>query len=253
METEATHVAKRARFGHLPGMAFGPLFHRGSRLPLPAPDQTVWAIGDVHGRADLLDRLLDLIRPRPDEVVVTLGDYVDRGRDSRGVIERLAGREGTASLMGNHEAMLIDFLDAPETCGPLWLRNGGGATLESYRVAEDTLPAMAKALSEALGSAEGWLRGLPRLWRSGTLVAVHAALDPARPPERQDATALVWGHPAFGRTARRDGLWVVYGHRIVPEPFVGSGRIAIDTGAFATGRLTAARIAPGEAVRFVST
>lgn len=233
-------------------MALGRFFRRFPDTP-PAPDRAVWAIGDVHGRADLLDRLLRLIRPGPDDVVVTLGDYVDRGPESRGVIEQLAGRRDTVSLCGNHEAMLIDFLDAPETCGPLWLRNGGDATLESFGVAEDALPAMAEALRAALGPAEAWLRGLPRLWRSGTLVAVHAGLDPERPPERQDPTALVWGHPAFGRVARRDGLWVVHGHRIVRDPAVLPGRIAIDTGAFATGRLTAARIAAGEPVRFVTT
>lgn len=234
-------------------MGFGPLFRRISGSRPPAPDRPVWAIGDVHGRADLLDRLLELIRPTPGELVVTLGDYVDRGPESRSVIERLAGRADTLSLMGNHEAMLVDFLDAPETCGPLWLRNGGGATLASYDVAEDSFEATAGALRAALGSTEAWLRALPRLWRSGNLIAVHAALDPARPPERQDPTTLVWGHPAFDRTARRDGVWVVHGHRIVPEPLVRSGRISIDTGAFATGRLTAARIAAGEPVRFVST
>ena len=81
---------------------------------------------------------------------------------------------------------------------------------------------------------------------------VHAAADPALPIGAQPAQALLWGHPDFARRVRRDGIWVAHGHTVVAEPSAGQGRIATDTGAYATGRLTAALVAPG-GIRFLGT
>jgi serine/threonine protein phosphatase 1 len=223
-------------------------------------------VGDVHGRVDLLRRLLDAVtadaatRGASDEaLVVTLGDYVDRGDDSRGVLA-LLGQDNPApplaclSLMGNHERMMLDFLDDPEGTGPRWFRNGGEETMASFGLID--LPGGWDARGALLRAAmpegiEAWLRGLPLWFRSGDVVCAHAGLDPRRPPEAQDARTLLWGMPAFRRRARRDGLWVVHGHTIVPAPEIADRRIACDTGAYYSDCLTAAALYPGEPVRFL--
>ncbi len=227
----------------------------------PDVEHPVSVIGDVHGRRDLLERLLDrLERDVPDAAVVTVGDYVDRGPDSRGALDLLAAREGVIALKGNHEDMLLGFLGSPRAEGPRWLYNGGVETLESYGIygCTETSPGAdleraAEQLGEALGPILAWLRERPLAWRTGGLLVCHAGADPSRPPDDQDEADLLWGHPDFGRRRRRDGLWVAHGHTIVEKPFAAGGRIATDTGAVFTGRLTAAIIAPGEPVRFIHT
>jgi len=108
------------------------------------------------------------------------------------------------------------------------------------------------AFAEALGPARiGWLRARPLLWRSGNVAVTHAGADPGRPLDAQETRALLWGHPEFGRRARDDGQWVVHGHVIVDAAQAQAGRIAVDTGAYATGRLSAALIGP-DRVTFVT-
>src|SRR6056297_3043779 len=97
-----------------------------------------------------------------------------------------------------------------------------------------------------------WLRARPLSWRSGNVWALHAGADPHQPLDSQGDEVLLWGHPAFRRSPRRDGQWVVHGHTIVEHPHTAEGRIAVDTGAYATGRLSAALIECG-AVRFLQT
>ena len=237
---------------------------RGRARSLPDPGRRVWMIGDVHGRHDLLEPLLDRIaqdvarHSDAQPAVVTMGDYVDRGDRSADVLATLRAlpdrlRAEVVVLMGNHERMMLDTLDDPVANGHRWLRNGGVETLASFGVGgvrADLGPAEMRTLGTDLRAAmpaglEAWMRGLPTVWRSGTLVCVHAALDPARPPEAQDEDVLLWGHRAFARTARRDGLWVAHGHTIVAEPVAQAGRIALDTGAYRTGQLTAAVVGPG--------
>ncbi|MBZ8117576.1 serine/threonine protein phosphatase [Roseovarius sp. LXJ103] len=230
-----------------------------------APSQRVYAIGDVHGCADLLERLLESIDAdlrafgSDEPQLIFLGDYVDRGEASDRVLARLFALsrerpEAVRCLMGNHERMMLEFLDDPAGRGARWLGNGGLQTLASFGIgglgARPALEDMTQA-SEALAAAmpegmEAWLRALPLMWRSGNLVCVHAALDPAEPPEAQKAGTLLWGHPKFLSEPRRDGLWVVHGHTIVEEPEARSGRIAIDTGAYHSGRLTAVAISAGQ-------
>jgi serine/threonine protein phosphatase 1 len=240
--------------------------------PLPRPAPPVCVVGDVHGCLDLLDRLLELVAqhraaPGGGATAVRLifaGDMIDRGPASAAVLARVqalcAARPTqdlapdpalplALALMGNHERMLLDFLDAPETAGPLWLANGGDATLASFGLnphRPGDLSALAGALRAALPPGqEAWLRGLPLYWREGDLAVSHAGADPARPIEDQTDAALLWGHRDFRREPRQDGLWIAHGHVIAPAVRAEGGRIGTDTGAFATGRLSAAWLDAG--------
>jgi serine/threonine protein phosphatase 1 len=155
--------------------------------------------------------------------------------------------------MGNHERMLLDFLDDPAGRGRRWLGAGGTETLASFGIdrvegadAAARLEALAAALRAALPEGtEAWLRALPLLWQTGGLAVVHAAADPALPLADQPEAALLWGHRAFRRQNRADGIWVAHGHVVTRDPEAGAGRIAVDTGAWASGRLSAAWIAGG--------
>lgn len=224
-----------------------------------APDEPIAVIGDVHGRHDLLSRMLErLAREAPEHRIVLVGDYIDRGEDSRAVIEELRERPDLVCLKGNHEAMCLAFLEDPAQHGARWLRNGGLQALASFGVGlggegteAERMTAARDAMVEALGD-EGrrWLAERPLQWRSGNLGVVHAAADPAQPLQLQSERTLLWGHPQFERQPRQDGIWIAHGHTIHDEPCAIRGRIAVDTGAYASGRLSAALIAPGE-LRFL--
>ena len=226
----------------------------------PAPADPFYAVGDVHGRADLLEALLDrLLRSPVRGPLVLLGDMIDRGPDSARVLRLMHGLSDlrVVCLCGNHEEMMLDFLEGPAwRCGH-WLRHGGLATLDSFGIAPpdpalpETHERCTTELRQALGPVLPWLRALPTLWRSGNVVAAHAGLDPARPPKDQTRTDLLWGYPYHARRPRRDGLWVVHGHVVQSDPVAHRGRVAIDTGAWFTDRLTAARIEPGR-IEFIT-
>lgn len=240
-------------------------------FPPPRPDRPFYAVGDIHGCADLVLPLLDRIerhaaeRGVDDPNLLFLGDYIDRGPASAEVLGILHGLSAhspgrVVCLMGNHERMMLDFLDDP-AAGPLWLRNGGVATLASYGIAPPSglrpdagaLGDLAATLRESLPDGlEDWLRALPLSWRSGTVCAAHAGADPARDLDDQTEAALLWGHRDFRRRARTDGVWVVHGHTIVDAPTADSGRIAVDTGAVFTGRLTAAALSPDGRIGFLT-
>ncbi|TNC66853.1 metallophosphoesterase [Rubellimicrobium roseum] len=242
------------------------LFGRRRAAPVPfdaplAPAEPLAVIGDVHGRDDLLARLLDRLgREAPDHRVILVGDYLDRGEGSAAVLRRLPARPDLVCLKGNHEAMCLGFLEDPPREGRRWLANGGLQTLASFGVGGLTPTSGPEPLYEArdrlaVAMGEeliGWVQARPLHWASGNVAVTHAGADPALPMEEQDRRALLWGHPRFAETPRVDGLWIVHGHTIVPEPLAEAGRVAIDTGAYATGRLTAALIGPGE-LRFLST
>ncbi|WP_323770762.1 metallophosphoesterase [Antarctobacter sp.] len=223
------------------------------------PDVPFFAVGDLHGCDRLLDQLLqklDSLR-HPEALLVMVGDYVDRGEESRRVLRRLfvlsqAAGDLMHCLMGNHEKMLLNVLDDPVSHGPRWLRHGGLQTLASYRVQpvlgdgkETAWIDMRDKLAEAVGDEViTWLRGLPLFWQSGNVVVVHAGADPDLPIGEQEEGNLLWGHPKFRHKPRADGLWVVHGHTITEQPQVAHGRIPTDTGAYATGILTAALVEP---------
>ncbi|WP_171101950.1 metallophosphoesterase family protein [Ruegeria sp. HKCCD7255] len=228
-----------------------------------APDQRFIAVGDIHGRMDLLQSLLD--RVDLDCPLVFLGDYVDRGPHSAHVLRHLYQLEQNDNrpvtcLLGNHEEMLLRFVDEPKRNAQLWMLNGGLQTIASFGLGDLDGAAIgrdaegaATRLREAMGDALlDWLRTRPLTWTSGNVTAVHAALDPNRAVTRQQRQTCLWGHPEFPKTARRDGHWVLRGHVIVDKPDASNGVISIDTGAVFTGRLTAADIS-SEGVHFIST
>lgn len=236
-------------------------------VPLPQPETPFLAIGDIHGRADLLLQLDKLIEKNfSGWPVVFLGDYIDRGEDSCEVLNLLmsVSPEGSPSvtcLMGNHERMLLDFLDRPSQYARRWVHNGGLQTLASFgvplrldRLGDDTaMTSTRDQLLDAMGAEMvDWLRARPLSWHSGNVWAVHAGANPTEPMEAQESGDLLWGHPKFTQGQREDGQWIVHGHTIVDLPFAQNGRISVDTGAYATGVLTAAVIT-GEEVSFLQT
>tara|TARA_R110002073_G_scaffold255893_1_gene418495 strand:- start:2098 stop:2871 length:774 start_codon:yes stop_codon:yes gene_type:complete len=239
-------------------------------LGAPRPLQTTYVVGDIHGRADLLENLLVQIdadrRHDPHAVCICLGDFVDRGEQSGAVLELLRARQTATPatfvcLMGNHERMLLDFIDRTAERGQRWLRNGGLQTLASMGVSGITESAppdrLMAARDQFLNLTEPamfeWLRALPTQWDSGNLVVVHAALDPNAPPDGQSDRTRIWGHRDFLTLPRRDGLWVAHGHTIIDQPHFAASRIAVDTGAYYSGTLTAAKISPTGTVDFLQT
>ncbi len=218
----------------------------------------VYAIGDIHGRSNLLAELHAAIvadaasRPVSRRVLVHLGDYVDRGPDSAGVVYRLldalpAGFESVC-LLGNHERMMLDFLEDP-SMGPLWLRNGGDATLASYGVAYDPKQEDRFTLQRLRG-LQGELRhrlperhyrflsGLHLLHTEGDYAFAHAGIRPGVALEAQEEMDLLWVRGLFLRSEVDHGKIIVHGHTIIPDPEILPNRIGIDTGAWYTGRLT---------------
>ncbi|MHA1108192.1 MAG: metallophosphoesterase, partial [Alphaproteobacteria bacterium] len=211
---------------------------------------------------DLLVRLLDRIFEdaaayETTPKIVFLGDYIDRGEHSRETIDlliKLADRPEaeTVFLMGNHEQMLLRFL-RDSSSGSSWLNYGGLQTLMSYGVggignphAESETVRIRGALAEALGPHLGFIEKLLVSHRSGNLLFTHAGADPALPADEQEISTLLWGCEGFLTTDRDDGVWVAHGHFVVEGPTAERGRISIDTGAYFSGRLTAARIVGGE-------
>jgi serine/threonine protein phosphatase 1 len=232
--------------------------------------QLLYAVGDVHGRSDLLRRLLDEIAADAasasgvqSRTLIFLGDYVDRGPDSKGVIDLLLGRlpEGFDAhfLKGNHEALLLGFVYGAT---PLehWLINGGEATMASYGVDVVRLAASG-ATEEAWRSAFREVLPAPHLsfFKSlelsvpvGDYLFVHAGLRPGVPLAAQGESDLIWIRGPFLDYAGSFGKIVVHGHTPGKEPVTLPNRIGIDTGAFFTGRLTALRL-EGSARRFLQT
>ena len=224
--------------------------------PLPRPSPPICVIGDVHGCLGALDALLARIAARPGgnaARLVFVGDLIDRGPDSAGVLARVRALtedapERVTCLMGNHERMCLDALTDPAAMA-LWLANGGGATLESFGLSprhDGTDPAgwHARLVADLRAAwpegTEAWLAARPLFWRQGGLAVAHAAGDPARPLEDQGEETLLWGHRDSRRHPRADGLWVAHGHWIGAEVTARDGRIATDTGAFGGGALSAA-------------
>ena len=232
--------------------------------PLPCPHSPICIVGDLHGRLDLLQRMLDAIDAREDagaHRIVFVGDMIDRGPQSAAILNRLFEMSSTAPenvicLMGNHERMMLDFLDDPARHGPLWLGNGGNETLASFGLspwtrsadvsADKRLESLGADLTAAMPSEIAkWLAALPLIWREDPLVVTHAGADPSRDIAGQSAQTYLWGHPAFLRQNRHDGLWVAHGHTIMDEAHAQPGRIAVDTGAWRTNRLSAAWLSQG--------
>lgn len=220
------------------------------------PDELrLYVFGDVHGRFDLLMRLREAIlrdrdRSTPASVqVIGLGDFVDRGPDSKRVVESLMSdffECGAFYIRGNHEQMLLDFLDDPEN-GPVWLRNGGAETLRSYSVdAADfasssrvVYPALRMAFKDRLPAEDAaFLGGLPLSHVVGGYFFVHAGARPGVPLHLQKPSDLLWIRNGFADRDDEFERIVVHGHTPVEEPYFGKYRINLDTGAYLTNRLS---------------
>lgn len=242
----------------------GGLAYRPGTLP---DGLRVYVVGDIHGRLDLLRDLYakiagDLAAGRPRlSIEVFLGDYVDRGTQSRQVIEWLTSTVPLADqrvcLMGNHEQMLLAACSDPFAVEN-WLMNGGVNTMRSYG-ADPLLAAgpTARSIQLAFRSAfperhQEFVAGLPRLAVCGGYVFVHAGLRPGRALDQQDPEDLLWiREPFLSSGYFFDGV-VVHGHTPVTEPENRANRINLDTGAVFTGRLTCA-VLEGQARRFLQT
>ncbi len=239
--------------------AGGKLALTGEYTSKPCPEIPVVVVGDIHGRADLLDDLLEKISQQAGAAkLVFVGDYVDRGPQSRRVIKTLRGLENAICLCGNHEVMLLEFLDDPIEKGGRWLRNGGEKTLASYGIevnsnssSLDIVRASEMFRAALDDGSEAWLRQLPLSWMSGNLFVTHAGPDPARPVQGQDEKVYLWGHNRFLRDMRSDGIWVAHGHWIKDRVVCENGRIGVDAGAWASGRLTAALISTAGEVSLI--
>lgn len=221
-----------------------------------ASDIRVYAIGDVHGRLDLLDDLLARIaadkadRPPVRCITIFLGDLIDRGPASQGVIDRamaLAGQQDCLFLMGNHEESLIRAWSGAAEVIPDFLRYGGDALLHSYGWSLDgpemaALPAAAviDQLRARIPAAHiDFIRSFPDYWRCGDIFFAHAGVRPGLPLDAQDPVDLRWIRGDFTRSRADFGALIVHGHSITPKPDMTPNRIGIDTGAYQSGRLTA--------------
>jgi serine/threonine protein phosphatase 1 len=218
------------------------------------PDKVrIYAVGDVHGRADLLDQVLSRIDadlaayPDCQPIQVFLGDYIDRGPSSRSVLDLLINRSRThkiVCLKGNHETYVFEFLRNPAIL-PDWRQLGGLETLMSYGLkppvkadAADQLE-LAKALSASLPKDHRqFLRSLAPSFTCGDFFFVHAGVKPGIPLAQQREADLLWIRDDFLLCEDNFGKVIVHGHTPVREPDIRPNRINIDTGAYATGRLT---------------
>jgi serine/threonine protein phosphatase 1 len=221
------------------------------------PGMRLYAIGDVHGRLDLLEEMHaqiagEIERDRPDDWrIIHVGDYVDRGPDSKGVIEliRRAIRSDSrvVALAGNHDVGMIDFLGSPEKDG-LFALYGGRETALSYGVEADFSSGwLARQAADALLSAMpethlAFLNGLPRSVAYGDFFFCHAGVRPGVPLAEQNPLDLIWIREKFLTWPHPHEKIIVHGHTPQSEPEIMPNRVNVDTGAYMSGVLTALAI-----------
>jgi serine/threonine protein phosphatase 1 len=228
-----------------------PAFPDAPRIP---PGMTVTAIGDVHGHLDLLEPYLAeaearaVRHPHRRHRVILLGDVIDRGPRSADTVERLCRGLGHCELTvlrGNHEEAMLDFITG-EPNGRHWLEFGGRDTIRSYGVTVPTGGRIdANDLREALIGALPrphlkFLESLPVSVTLGDYFFVHAGARPGRALGQQTLRDLLWIREEFLASTARFEKKIVHGHTPVPEPDFRDNRINLDTGAYGSGRLTAA-------------
>jgi len=230
----------------------------------------VYAVGDIHGRADLLMRLLQDLRTdarhgeyegRP--ILIFLGDYIDRGFQSKDVIDILLSNMlspfETYFLKGNHEQAMLQFMGDPGV-GPTWAKFGGSETLVSYGVRP---PRMQTSVDEWRQACEDlhtvlppehlhFLSNLDLSVRIGDYVFVHAGVRPGVPLEAQSEQDLLWIREDFLMDKRPLGATIVHGHTPASRPYKDGRRVGLDTGAYLSGKLTAARF-EHDSVEFITT
>ena len=226
------------------------------RLPIDAP---VYAIGDIHGRADLLKALLEVVKTdcqnsteRPH--LVFLGDYIDRGFQSYDVFETLIelGHDETYEtvfLKGNHEQAMMRFLK-DHSIGPDWAAFGGRETLISYNISppkaigvvEEWIPIQAQLVRTIPQEHVDFLEKLVLSHKIGPYGFVHAGVKPGVPYDQQSDEDRMWIRDEFLNAPDKEDLYIVHGHSPVNAPYWDHRRVNVDTGAYFTGRLTAVKI-----------
>ncbi len=226
-----------------------------------------YAIGDVHGEREKFERLLGFIRDDAREwansyKIVLLGDLIDRGPDSRGVVALALEltRSGEAlALKGNHEELMLHAYSKRESIGIYhWATNGGDETIASYKQANGA----ADDWRDAIDTGHlNWMRELPAIWRDEArgLVFVHAGIDPHTFPACKEEIHLWTRSGKFFNSERwpdrpeLEGLTVIHGHTPLPDlkPHLSPRRINVDTGACFGGPLTSVVLAPGQGPRFL--
>jgi serine/threonine protein phosphatase 1 len=221
-----------------------------------APEgQRIYAIGDVHGRLDLLNALLQQIddddhgRPGAETRLIFLGDLVDRGPDSRGVVERVmslcAENSNVRCLAGNHEELLILTAEGDRRAAGLFNRVGGHETMLSYGVSdaaykEADLETLSQMVAEHIPKDHiDFMRGFDDWIEAGDYLFVHAGIRPGNALEEQESSDLRWIRKEFTEHRGQHSHMIIHGHTITADVDAPGNRIGVDTGAYATGRLTA--------------
>ena len=230
--------------------------------PAGARGHRAYAVGDIHGRLDLLEEILSKIhsdlqrRPAKSTLLVFVGDLIDRGPDSAGVVERLRTyrHDGvrTVFLLGNHEEVLLRILNGESSLIESWLRFGGAQCLSSYGIDPHTVRSMrpaeaVEAVRAAIPAAHvKFFEEFIDTCRFGDYLFVHAGIRPGVELDDQRQSDLRWIREPFLLDETDHGFMVVHGHTISSDIEERSNRIGIDTGAFATGLLSALAIENGE-------
>lgn len=231
---------------------------RRARMALDLDNTMVYAIGDVHGRLDLLRALeekivADSAGRAGAKLIIMLGDYIDRGPDSAGVISHLLRPPPTGferiCLAGNHDVAMLDYLDG---LLPLegWLGMGAAQTLYSYGIDPERLSVLyrkpadidAHVKADIPSAHTAFLRSLPVMVTSRRCVFVHAGIRPGVALEAQTDEDLMNIRQGFLDAPEPFDRWIIHGHTRVKFPRAKGRRLGIDTGACATGRLTALRV-----------
>jgi serine/threonine protein phosphatase 1 len=239
----------------------------GGRRPSLPPRLRIYAVGDIHGRLDLVTDMLSRIqgdiarRPTERPIHVFLGDYIDRGSWSRETIDKLieySSAHECIFLKGNHESIAIKCL-SDRGLFDQWMRLGGLETLLSYGLAPESLAA-GRSIVELQSAFHGALpqkhfrffRDLQNSFTCGDFFFAHAGVKPHVELSQQNESDLLWIRDEFLSSSLEFGKIIVHGHTPTSEVFVGPNRINIDTGAFATGRLTCLVI-EGESLSIIDT
>jgi serine/threonine protein phosphatase 1 len=230
----------------------------GSGTPRGKPGCRAYAVGDIHGRLDLLNALLAEIeadiaaRPPVKTFIIFLGDLIDRGPESAGVVERLRTFRPTYArpvfLGGNHEEVLLEILHGKLGVLPSWLKFGGAECAESYGIDVEALrqaderKAIEMVRAKVPRAHREFLESFADTFRFGDYLFVHAGIRPGVALDDQDRKDLRWIRDPFLSDAKEHGFVVVHGHTIVEAVVEQPNRIGIDTGAYRTGVLTAVAV-----------